>query len=198
MKLTQSIAAIALFLFLLVLFYYAHVSFFPVNVVFYSALGDSALAAAGAAGALFGLRFFSNLTVLEKVQMIVIWLLLGYALSISVPTVLDRSFSFYILEKLQQRGGGIQLSRFGEVVTNEFIREHRLIDVRLTEQQESGTVVIKGDCVMLTERGQRLATFSRYFRQHWLPKKRLLMGQYTEALTDPVRESDIDVDYTCK
>ena len=49
--------------------------------------------------------------------MLLVWLLLGYILAISVPTVLDRSLSFYILEKLQQRGGGIQQSRFNEVFT---------------------------------------------------------------------------------
>lgn len=42
--------------------------------------------------------------------------LLAYGFAISVPTVIDRSLSMYILEKLQQRGGGIQLAAFDTVL----------------------------------------------------------------------------------
>jgi hypothetical protein len=75
----------------------------------------------------------------ERAQLLVIMLLAGYALAISVPTVIDRSLSFYILEKLQQRGGGIRYAAFEQVFTQEYLKEHRLVDVRLTEQLESGT-----------------------------------------------------------
>jgi hypothetical protein len=115
-----------------------------------------------------------------------------------VPAVLDRSLSFYILEKLQQRGGGIQQARFAEIFTQEYVKEHRLVDVRLTEQMESGTIKIDNGCVRLTAKGDRLATFSRFFRTHLLPKRRLLMGQYSDDLTDPFRHSATQVDYLCK
>jgi hypothetical protein len=134
----------------------------------------------------------------ERAQLLVIMLLAGYALAISVPTVIDRSLSFYILEKLQQRGGGIRYAAFEQVFTQEYLKEHRLVDVRLTEQLESGTVRIEHGCVRLTDKGERLAHFSRYFRQHWLPKQRQLMGQYSDALTDPFRHSAPAPDYECE
>jgi hypothetical protein len=84
------------------------------------------------------------------------------------------------------------------VFTQEYMVEHHLVDVRLTEQLESGTIRIDKGCVLLTERGQRLARFSRWFRANMLPRQRLLMGQYTDALTDPFRNSDARTDYTCK
>jgi hypothetical protein len=75
--------------------------------------------------------------------------------------------------------------------------EHRLVDVRITEQQQSGTIQVKNGCVLLTERGQTLATFSRFFRNHLLPKQRLLMGEYSSDLTDPFRNSSKHIDYLC-
>ncbi|KAK3584150.1 hypothetical protein CHS0354_035230 [Potamilus streckersoni] len=122
----------------------------------------------------------------------------GYIFAITVPAVIDRSLSLYILEKLQQRGGGIELAQFEKVFTEEYVKEHRLLDVRLTEQQESGTIVIRNGCVKLTERGQKLASIGRFFRQNILPKKRLLMGEYSDDLTDPFRDSQQNLGYECR
>jgi len=129
--------------------------------------------------------------------MIIIWLVCGYALAISMPTVIDRSLSFYILEKIQQRGGGIRQDAFEWVFTQEYMKEHRLVDVRLTEQLESGTIDIKNGCVLLTEKGRRIANFSRYYRRNWLPKKRLLMGNYSDDLTNPFRDNLSSPGYEC-
>jgi hypothetical protein len=92
----------------------------------------------------------------NAVQLTVVWLLAGSIFAIAVPTVIDRSLSFYILEKIQQRRGGIQLSRFDELFTEEYMKEHRVVDVRVTEQLESGAVIIDDGCVRLTKRGERL------------------------------------------
>ena len=197
MKIKKGLIASGIFLILLCVFYIAHVKIFRVNVVFYAAIFDGLLASLVAIGVLFKIRYFSLYNVFEKVQMGAIWILASYAFAISVPTVIDRSLSFYILEKLHQRGGGIWLSSFEEVFTEEYVKEYRLVDVRLTEQQSSGTIVIKDGCVKLTERGKYLASVSSYFRKNFLPKQRLLMGEYTDDLTDPFRESNSRSDYVC-
>jgi hypothetical protein len=183
---------------LLLATYYIHVRFFKVGVVFYSALFDAVIASVLALIILNSLKWFKVFTSFEKLQLLLIWLLMGYSFAISVPTVIDRSLSFYILEKLQQRGGGIKLVDFDQVFTKEYVKEHRLVDVRLTEQQQSGTIIIKDGCVKLTPWGQTLATSSRFFRNHFLPKQRLLMGTYSDDLTDPFRNSPANVDYLCK
>lgn len=197
MKLAKFVSASGLFVVLTCAIYWTHITFFPVNVVFYSAIFDGVVAALLTGLFVWRVRPFAVFTAFEKWQMLLTWLLTAYALAISVPTVLDRSLSFYILEKLQQRGGGIQESRFSEVFTQEYLKEHRLVDVRLTEQLESGTIRIENGCVRLTEKGRELTTFSRFFRQHLLPKKRLLRGQYSDDLTDPFRHSTAQIDYTC-
>ena len=186
------------FLALASLIYWIHITFFRVDVVFYSAILDGALAVAIATTAIWRIRVFYVFVPFEKLLMVFVWLLMAYSLAISVPTVLDRSLSFYILEKLQQRGGAIQQSRFAEVFTQEYVKEHRLVDVRLTEQLQSGTIRIENGCVYLTPKGGFLADVGRYFRTHLLPKKRLLLESYGDELTDPFRHSAMQVDYVCR
>jgi hypothetical protein len=172
---------------LLLALYFVHMRWLRVDVVFYAAVFDAMLAVALAGLAVRVLRAFAAFNGFEKAQMLLAWALCGYAFAISVPTVIDRSLSFYFLEKIQQRGGGLRVDRFEDVFTREYAREHQLVAVRLTEQVASGTVTIQDGCVRLTARGVRLAEFSRFFRRHLLPRQRLLMGRYTDALVDPFR-----------
>src|SRR3954468_11467560 len=132
-KLYRAAIASLMFFALALVAYVVHMRWFPVDVVLYSSLFDATLATAVAAGLLVGLSFFRMFSGFEKFQMIVIWILLGYTIAISGPTIIDRSLSFYILEKLDQRGGGIQLDRFEDVLTKEFLQEYRVVDARLTE-----------------------------------------------------------------
>ena len=198
MKFLVTILASLIFIFILFFVYFIHVNFLRVDVVFYSAILDALLAAALSGVIIYSSKFFGVLGFYEKFLLVCIWALAGYAFAISVPTVLDRSLSFYILEKLQQRGGGIQVARMPDVFTQEYMKEHRLVDVRLTEQAQSGTIEIIDGCVRLTPKGERIASVSRFFRLHLLPKKRLLMGEYTDDLTNPFRNSIEAPDYLCK
>jgi hypothetical protein len=166
--------------------------------VLYSAILDGVIAALLMTLLLYLRREFNIFSGFEKAQLVAIWLLAASLVALGLPTVIDRSLSFYILEKLQQRGGGIQQAKFEEVFTREYVKEHRLVDVRLTEQQVSGTIVIDNGCVKLTERGARLASFSRFFRANLLPRQRLLAGTYTDDLTDPFRNSQSTADYQCR
>lgn len=202
MKIKKGIVGSILFVFLLMVFYVVHLKFFRVDVVFYSAIFDGILAALVSFLIITRLSYFNLYNSFEKFQLCIIWILAGYSFAISVPTVIDRSLSFYILEKLQQRGGGILQLGFEEVFTQEYVKEHRLVDVRLTEQLSSGTIVINNGCVKLTKKGEDFANFSRFFRKNLLPKERLLMGQYTDDLTDPFGHGAVDsnktFDYICK
>ena len=198
MKSKNAIISTIIFFILVGLIYYIHISFFNVNVVFYASITDAVLAALLTWVILYTSKCFSLFNHFEKIQLLMIWLLVGYSLAISVPTVIDRSLSFYILEKLHQRGGGIRFDAFEDVFTKEYVKEHRLVDVRLTEQLEAGTVTIENGCVKLSEKGKNFARFSTIFRRNLLPKKRLLMGHYSDDLTDPFKASIKKVDYYCE
>lgn len=196
-KLSRAALASLLFCLVSLGIYLVHVRWLRVDVVFYAALSDVLLAAALTGLLLWRARWFAVLGDFEKLQLFVLWLLAGYALAISVPTVIDRSLSFYLLEKLAQRGGSIREDAFERVFVEEYMREHRLVAVRLTEQLESGTIRIEAGCVHLAPRGRMLASLSRAFRRHLLPRRRLLLGEYSDALTDPFRESVAAPDYSC-
>jgi hypothetical protein len=198
MKYIKLVAATGLYFVLLIAIYWAHIHFFKVNVVFYAAIVDGVIATAVTLLLLWIIRPLRVFSGFERVLIAVVWLLIGYAYAISVPTVIDRSLSFYTLEKLQQRGGAIQVAALERVYATEYMKEHRLVDVRLTEQQQSGTITITDGCVRLTPRGDFLATASRFFRTYFLPKQRLLMGEYSSDLTDPFRSSTTAVDYLCR
>ena len=197
MKIIRSGVATFIFVFILLFGYYLHINFFNINVLFYATVVDAVLAAFFSGLVLVTASYFRIFNFFEKIQMIFIWLLLGYAFAISIPTVIDRSLSFYILEKLQQRGGGIKINNFEQVFTQEYVKEHRLVDVRLTEQLESGTIEIKNGCVILTVKGNNIASFSQMFRRNFLPKHRLLMGKYSDDLTNPFRHKLSKIDYLC-
>lgn len=196
-KFFKSIVASTFFIILLVTVHAVHIANFRVNVVLYTSITDVLIATIICSIILFTTRYFQILSGFEKSLLILIWLLVGYALAISVPTVIDRSLSFYILEKIQQRGNGIRQDAFENIFKEEYIYEHRLVDVRITEQLESGTIVINNGCVLLTPKGEKIAFFSRYYRTHWLPRQRLLMGKYSSDLTDPFRNGIQRNDYVC-
>jgi hypothetical protein len=197
-KSIRALLASGIFTAVLFTVYLIHINWLKVDVVFYAAIADVLIAAFIAGAIVFYSAYFALLNPFEKIQLCLIWLLAGYALAISVPTVIDRSLSFYILEKIQQRGGAIAQDRFDDVFTKEYVIEHQLVAVRLTEQLQSGTISIINGCVRLTQKGERLARFSRFFRQNLLPKQRLLLGEYTDALTNPFKHSVEKVDYQCQ
>jgi hypothetical protein len=43
------------------------------------------------------------------------------------------------------------------------MREHRLVDIRLTKQIKSGTLFIDKGCVKLTHKSDEIASFGRFF-----------------------------------
>ena len=193
----RMMVAVMLFLLIFGTIHYIHFRFMLVNVVLFSAVLDGLLATGVTGLILFTGRYFSLVQYSEKILLLLIFLLTGYTLALSIPAVIDRSLSFYILEKLQQRGGGILLDRMPEVFTQEYMKEHHLVDIRMTEQMEAGTVVVRDGCVQLTPWGHSMATASRFYRLHFLPTRRLLMGTYSAALVDPFQGDQGAKDYVC-
>jgi len=121
----------------------------------------------------------------------------GYIFAITVPTVIDRSLSAYFLEKIVQRGGGVQQSAMDDIFIQEYIPEYKLVEIRLQEALSSGTIIIENGCVQVTPKGRKVASLTSFYRKNLLPKKRLLLGRVTDDLTDPFRESKDIVDYNC-
>lgn len=200
MKYAAAFLLTLIFIACLLAMWVAHARWLPVDVVFYAALADAVAAAAITSIIAFVvLRRRFAFSGLERVLLMLVWLLGGYGFAITIPAMIDRSLSFYVLEKLDQRGGGIRRDAMADIFRDEYLPEFRLVDVRLTEQVASGTVEIDNGCVRLTARGRVLARFGRYMREHFMPRERLLAGVYTDALTNPYSVSDgEEKDYVCR
>jgi len=191
MKLLKLTVSFMIFLVSLSTFYFLHALYFNVDVVFYSAVFDGVLASLVVGLYLHFFPWNHTFSRFERNLMVALFVAGGYIFAISVPTVIDRSLSFYILEKLQQRGGEIPYSSMEAVFKDEYMKEHHLIDIRLTEQLRSGTITMDEDIIKLTPLGKTIASASRLFRLNFLPKHRLIMGEYTDVLTDPFLKSSI-------
>jgi hypothetical protein len=176
-----------------------HFRFFPVRVVLYDSMLDLALTAIvmAAFGFIF-LRSRSALTGSEQVLTATVAILCCALYAVVVPTVIDRSLSVYILEKLNQRGDHIAESAFEDILRTEFFREYQLVNIRLTEQLNSGTITIENGCVNLTPWGKTIVAFTSFYRANILPKQREIMGQYNDSLTSPFRDATPLVPYQCK
>ena len=198
MKYLLTIGTIILYILLLIPIYMAYINFVKVDVVLYSSIFCSLITLVLLTLLLIIIKKFKIFSFFEKLLIINICGLIGYSFAISFPTVIDRSLSFYILEKLNQRGGGIKIDKIKLVFTKEYLLEHKLIDIRITEQLQTNTIKIENDCLKLTTKGQRLVKFSRFFRKHFLPKKRLIRNAYSDELIDPFKNSSLDFDYKCK
>ncbi len=175
-----------------------HFRFFIVDVVFYAAFFDVFLSAGFLALIyVFFLRKRLKISPQSLVLSGLLGLSCGYIFAITVPTVIDRSLSAYILEKLVQRGGAVQENALNRIFAEEYIPEFRLMDVRLQEALSSGTVVITGGCIRITAKGKRVAGLTQFYRRNFLPKKRRLLGEVTDSLIEPFKSSNANVDYIC-
>jgi len=189
------VSAACLLAFLII--HLVHFLFLPVHVVLYDALLDAVLAFA-VTGLLFAwLARRLPTSGLETALSLVVGFLVAVNVSVSVPTIIDRSLSVYILEKLVQRGGAIRQSALEDIIKHEFMKEYQVVDVRLTEQLNSRTISLKDGCIHLTPWGEHVARVTRLYRMALLPKHREILGRFDDSLTDPFRQPVDVVPFKC-
>lgn len=162
---------------------FINMRFFDVDVVLYSSILSSLVAAAIASIIIWKFAFFNCFEAFEKFLLVNIFMLIGYAFSITVPTIIDRSFTLYMLEQLRSNEGGVIASQFESEITKRYIQDYQLVPLRITEQLKSGTIYIDANnCVKLTHLGHAVATATHHYRQTFLPRSRLVNGIYTDKL----------------
>ena len=93
----RMVCAAALFLLTFGTIHYVHFRLMQVNVVLFSAVLDGMLATLLTSAIVFASPFFSPIRFSEKILLSIIFMLSGYTLALSIPAVIDRSLSFYIL-----------------------------------------------------------------------------------------------------
>ena len=175
LKLKKFSIALALYVLLLIFANYCYMRFGRISVVFYDSLMACIASCFLMAIMLAKLKIFQIFHLFEKNLIIVIFLLLGYSYALSVPTVIDRSLTFYLLESLSEAPDGISLNQMKDELTKNYIEEYKLVPTRINEQLVSGTIRIDKDgCVMLTHKGMLIATLSKFYRTEFLPMHNLV------------------------
>jgi len=178
---------------------FIHFQFVPVSVILWACIADLVIALLLLMPALYFLvwrrgvltEFELVLAALLSSTIVVLYAVMG-------PTVIDRSLSIYIVQKLDQRGGEVSVDAVPAIFVEEYMPEFRLVDVRLTEQLSSGTAELDGDCLVLTSKGRLLARFADAYRRHMLPRKRILRDEVTDELTRPFDNAPQIVDVACE
>jgi len=193
----KSVIVTSLYLSIFLIVYLIHINFFRTDVILYSALLDSIISIIIFAVIFFLSKYSNNFNNFETSQIFIILILIGYSVSISLPTIIDRSLSFYILEKIETYNGSVKISSLRDIIINDYIDEYKLVEVRITEQVSSGTIEELDGCIYLTNKGKFIASLSSFFRKNLLAKKRLLLNEYTDDLTDPLKGSVLNEDYVC-
>jgi hypothetical protein len=174
-----------------------HFWLLPVTVVLYATLFDALLAGALIAALALGLRRpLISMTVAEVTLTLCVGLLTMVIYSIMVPTLIDRSLSIYMLEKLRQYGGGIKQEAIEDVIQRDYFEERDVVRTRLTEQLKSGTIRVENGCVRLTPQGEFVVNLSHLYRTALLPKQREVMDANDFPAT--ARRSESIEPYACK
>jgi len=117
----------SLYLVILITIYWIHITFIKVNVLLYSGIQDVIISLI--IFILINKFLMKNyLNNNEKFLIIIILLQLGYNLIISVPTIIDRSLSFYLLEKINE----INKNDVEGLIINEYLKKMRVAEMRIT------------------------------------------------------------------
>ena len=194
MKIYSLFFIIFIFFILFFIIHLIHFYFFEVDVVLYSTFFDFIITLIVI---LTFMRFFNVLNLTEKSLTFALLTTFGIIYSLAIPTIIDRSLSIYILEKIQQRGGGVLKNSLEKIFIDEYMKEHQLMEIRLTEQLKSGTVYIEKDCIKLTKKGDLIAKFSKFYRANFLPKNRLILDEYSDQLINLFKDNEKNIDYKC-
>jgi hypothetical protein len=177
---------------------WVHFQTLTVAVILYACMVDALLASTIVVTIYWALRRSrSSLLPTETALTIISANLLILLYAVMGPTVIDRSLSIYIAEKIDYRGGAVAESAMPKIILTEFMQEYRVAEVRMTEQVSSGTVKIEDGCIRMTTRGRALAHFTRFYRRNFLPKHRRIAGEVTDELTRPYQDTPVLVPFEC-
>jgi hypothetical protein len=152
---------------------FVHFSFFEVSVVLYALIFDIFISSL-----LFTLITFKNHKAYYKNSVTYIFfilftinLLITY--SILVPTAIDRSLSIYMLEKIHESNGPLDIQKFETQISETYFYEMDVFKTRVNEQKETGSIKVENNEITLTKKGEILLSIFKFVKTHFLPKKKI-------------------------
>jgi hypothetical protein len=164
---------VGLFIYIVLMLFCCLVSlrFLMFSVTLYGSIFGSFVAALISLLILGKLKFFRIFSSFEKYLIISIFLLVGYSYSITIPTIIDRSLTIYMLGELKNSPSGIEKAKLEQDLTDSYIRDYQLIPTRILEQIVSGTITVENNCIKLTRTGMYIAEISQFYKNLFLPTR---------------------------
>jgi len=106
--------------------------------------------------------------------------MLVYSFHITLPTIIDRSISLFLLSRMEGSGSGVPVDKLQELFLNGYVNNYSAICRRLDEQVLSGNIYFKDNKYYLSENGvyilenlrliARLVKRDSYYITNILPK----------------------------
>lgn len=86
---------------------------------------------------------------------------LVYAFHITVPTIIDRSISLYILSRMDGKSSGVNVGELQESFLNGYVSKNNAVCRRLDEQIVSGNIRFENGKYFITDNGERVINILR-------------------------------------
>jgi hypothetical protein len=93
---------------------------------------------------------------------IVIFILFSYSFHITIPSLLDRSISLFMIAVTEKKPG-LQIEEFRYLFYKNFLIDNKAIEKRLDEQIVSGNMYLNNNSYYLTEKGRQIQSLNIFF-----------------------------------
>ena len=159
-----------LYIFALLTVNFIYVRIYEIKVVLYSVLISSLISLLIILLIFLKLTYFRIFSKFEAFLFFILLMFTGSLYSLSIPTIVERSLTIYMLEKIKYSQNGIHVNDLEGSILQDYIIEHKVIQKRLSEQTISGTISLGQDnCVRLTKAGSFTLFLIDAYRGNFLP-----------------------------
>ncbi|WVH09084.1 MAG: hypothetical protein EoVTN8_406 [Fluviibacter phosphoraccumulans EoVTN8] len=177
-KLYSLCKVVSLYFIFLQLVDFFHFKYFSVNVLLYASLFDVVLSVILTIPLIVNV-FQKTLDGFGMLLVISLLLFFGYSYAITIPTIIDRSLSVYILEQIKKSGGEVSVNEYYRKINYDYFYDYKVPEMRLSEQLSSGTIEMTQDgMVKLTTKGKFVTDLTISYRKIMMPTHRLIIDKY--------------------
>ena len=127
--------------------------FYPSPIIFYQGIVVNIILLILSLSLLFLVKRDEVVKTLTAIS-IVVGFLVSYSFHITIPSLLDRSISLYIIG-LTHESGGENISQYKQDFYSGFINKNGAVEKRVNEQLVSGNIICDNICT-LTEKGESI------------------------------------------
>lgn len=158
---------IPIWLFFFIIIHVLHFKYLTIHVILYSVILDIILTSI-LINIYYVIKLQSINQIKKNIQPTILLASLALNYGLIIPTTIDRSVSLYLLNVIATEQNGKSYRDIESAISKKYIREMKVIDQRLIEQNETGTIIIKNNKVVLTKKGKLLLWLTNNYKYFML------------------------------